>query len=144
MEENHMSIRKSTAIWNGNLKEGKGTMRVGNGAYEGPFTFASRFESSAGTNPEELLGAAHAGCFSMALSADLGNAGYNPQKVSTTAKVHLDNGPKISLIELETEAEVPGIDEATFQKIAEGTKKNCPVSKALAAVEISLNAKLVK
>lgn len=139
-----MSVRKSTAVWNGNLKEGKGNMVVGNGFYEGPYTFASRFESSAGTNPEELLGAAHAGCFSMALSADLGNAGFSPKKVSTTANVHLTNGPKISLIELETVAEIPDIDEATFLKIAEGTKKNCPVSVALSAVEITLKATLVK
>jgi lipoyl-dependent peroxiredoxin len=138
-----MSIRKSTAIWNGNLKEGNGMMTVGKNFYEGPYTFASRFENGVGTNPEELLGAALAGCFSMALSADLGNAGYKPQKVSTTAKVHMGNGPKISLFELETEAEIPGIDNATFQEIAEGTRKNCPVSKALAAVEITHTAKLV-
>jgi osmotically inducible protein OsmC len=119
-------------------------MVIGNGFYEGPYTFASRFESGTGTNPEELLGAAHAGCFSMALSADLGNAGFTASSVSTTANVHLTNGPKISLIELETVADVPGISEEEFLKIAEGTKKNCPVSVALSAVEISLSAKLVK
>ena len=139
-----MPIRKSTAVWNGNLKNGNGVMHVGENFYEGPFTFASRFESGPGTNPEELLCAALAGCFSMALSADLGSAGYQPLRVSTTSKVHMGSGSKITLFELETEAEISGIDDEAFQKIANLTYKNCPVSKALAAVEISLTAKLLK
>jgi osmotically inducible protein OsmC len=120
-------------------------MRFGSGAYDGAFSFSSRFENAPGTNPEELLGAAHAGCFSMALAADLGGAGYQPESVSTKAKVHIetvDGGFAITLIELETTAKVPGIDDATFQKIAEGTKVNCPVSKALASVKTTLNARL--
>jgi osmotically inducible protein OsmC len=119
-------------------------MKVGSGVYQGPYSFASRFESGPGTNPEELLGAAHAGCFSMALSAALAAAGFTPRRVSTTAAVHLDAGPAITLIELTTEADVPKMDEATFQRIAEDAKKNCPVSKALAGTEIRLKATLVK
>ena len=139
-----MAVRTSTAEWKGTLKEGSGTMRVGNGAYEGPFTHASRFESGAGTNPEELVGAAHAGCFSMFLSALLTGAGFTPTRIATTATVHLTDGPTISLIELNTEAEVPGLTDADLQKHAEAAKKNCPVSKALAGgPEIKLNVKLV-
>jgi osmotically inducible protein OsmC len=138
-----MAVRASSAEWKGTLKEGAGTMKVGSGAYEGPYTFASRFESGKGTNPEELIGAAHAGCFSMFLSALLGNKGFVPT-VRTTATVHLEAGPTITLIELDTEAEVPGIDEATFQQLAEEAKKGCPVSKALAGPEIKLSAKLIK
>ena len=137
-----MTTRESTATWKGNLVEGNGIMRVGSGAYEGPFTQASRFESGPGTNPEELLGAAHAGCFSMFLAALLAKANYSPIAVSTTAKVHLEAGPTITLIELTTVGDVPGIDEADFIKIAEQAKKDCPVSKALAAVEIRLTASL--
>jgi osmotically inducible protein OsmC len=142
-----MAIRNASAVWEGNLAAGKGSMKLGSGAYEGPFTFASRFENGKGTNPEELLGAAHAGCFSMALSHGLSEAGFVPTKVSTTAKVHLDKvatGFKITLIELHCEASVPGIDEVKFQQIAESTKTGCPVSQALAAVEIKLNARLLK
>jgi osmotically inducible protein OsmC len=137
-----MAVRASSAEWKGTLKEGAGTMKVGSGAYEGPYTFASRFESGKGTNPEELIGAAHAGCFSMFLSALLGNKGFVPT-VRTTATVHLEAGPTITLIELDTEAEVPGIDEATFQQLAEDAKKGCPVSKALAGPVITLKATLV-
>ena len=137
-----MTARTSSAEWKGTLKEGAGTMKLASGAYEGPFTFASRFESGKGTNPEELIGAAHAGCFSMFLAALLGNKGYVPT-IRTTATVHLEAGPTIALIELDTEAVVPGIDEATFQQIAEDAKKGCPVSKALAGPEIRLKAKLV-
>jgi osmotically inducible protein OsmC len=126
------------------LKAGAGSMKLGSGAYEGPFTFASRFESGRGTNPEELIGAAHAGCFSMFLAALLTNAGHTPTRIHTTAKVHLGEGPTISLIELETEAEVPNLDEAAFLQHAETAKKNCPVSKALAGPEIKLKARLVK
>lgn len=138
-----MTIRSSSAEWKGTLKEGAGTMKIGKGAYEGPYTYASRFESGKGTNPEELIGAAHAGCFSMFLSALLGNKGFVPT-VRTTATVHLEAGPTITLIELDTEAQVPGIDEATFQELAAEAKAKCPVSKALAGPEIKLRAKLVQ
>ncbi len=137
-----MAVRTSFAEWKGTLKEGAGTMKLGSGAYEGPFTFASRFESGEGTNPEELIGAAHAGCFSMFLSALLSNRGFVPT-IRTTATVHLEAGPTIALIELDTEAEVPGIDEATFLQLAEEAKTKCPVSKALAGPEIRLRARLV-
>lgn len=137
-----MTVRASTAAWKGTLKEGAGTMKLGSGAYEGPFTFASRFESGPGTNPEELIGAAHAGCFSMFLSALLSKEGFVPT-IRTTAKVHLGAGPTINLIELETEAEVPGIDEEKFQQLAQDAKQGCPVSKALAGPEITLTAKLL-
>ena len=140
-----MAIRISSAEWKGSLKEGAGTMKLGSGAYEGPFTFASRFESGAGTNPEELIGAAHAGCFSMAFSHGLSEAGFTPNKVATIAKVHLamaDGGFKIITIELECEADVPKIDDSTFQKLAEEAKKGCPVSKALTGTNIKLKAKL--
>jgi lipoyl-dependent peroxiredoxin len=142
---NFMATRMSSAVWEGNLKEGKGTMKVGRDAYEGPFSFASRFENGTGTNPEELIGAAEAGCFSMALSNGLTKAGHTPKRISTTAKVNLEmigGGPKIMSIELDTEGEVPGIDEAKFKEIAEQTKKACPVSVALSGTEIKLNAKL--
>jgi osmotically inducible protein OsmC len=141
-----MAVRTSEATWEGNLKEGKGKMKVGAGAYEGPFSFASRFESGGGTNPEELIAAAHAGCFSMALSAGLGKNGFNPTRVKTVAKAHLEKvgeGFKITRMELNSEAEVPGIDKAKFNEIAEATKKGCPVSQALAGTEITLNAKLL-
>ena len=139
------SARSAKAEWQGTLKDGKGTMRMKSGAYEGAYSFASRFEEGKGTNPEELIAAAHAGCFSMALSAELGKAGHDPQRVATTASVHLtkgDAGFSITRIDLKTEATVPGIDDAEFQKIAEGAKKGCPVSRALEAVEITLDAKL--
>ena len=139
-----MAIRTSSAQWKGSLKDGAGTMKLGSGAYEGPFTFASRFETGPGTNPEELLGAAHAGCFSMFLSALLTTAGFTPRSIYTTATVHLDAGPKITLIELNTEADVPDLSEEAFMGYAETAKKDCPVSKALAGPEIKLKAKLVK
>jgi osmotically inducible protein OsmC len=139
-----MAVRTSEATWRGTLKEGSGTMKVGAGHYEGPFTYASRFESGQGTNPEELIGAAHAGCFSMFLSALLTNNGYQPTQIRTTATVHLGAGPEINKIELNSEAQVPGIDAAKFAEFAEQAKAGCPVSKALGAVkEITLNAKLV-
>ncbi len=137
-----MPIRESSAIWNGNLVQGKGSLRLGSGLFEGEYSRASRFEDGPGTNPEELLGAAHAGCFSMFLSAILSKAGYTPSKIATTAKVHLGDGPKIILIELSTVGEVPGIDEKTFLEFAEQAKKGCPVSQALAAVETRLTARL--
>jgi osmotically inducible protein OsmC len=140
-----MPTRKAKATWNGDLKNGKGNMSFGSGAYEGAYSFKSRFEEGTGTNPEELIGAAHAGCFSMALSADLAEAGFSPDSVSTNANVILDSvdgDPAITTIELNTNANVPDIDEDEFLEIAEGAKKNCPVSKALAGVNIKLNAKL--
>jgi len=137
-----MSIRNAEAIWTGTLKEGKGTFKLGSGVFESDYTWAARFEEAPGTNPEELIGAAHAGCYSMFLSALLTKAGYTPTRIHTTAKVHLEAGPTITLIELETHAEVPGLDEKTFQEQAQAAKKNCPVSKALASVEIRLNAQL--
>jgi len=140
--ERSMTTRTSTAEWTGTLKEGKGRMRVGNGAYEGAYTFASRFESGDGTNPEELIAAAHAGCFSMFLSALLTKAGHAPTSVKTSATVHLGEGPAITLIELDSTAKVPGIDAAAFQQHAEAAKRDCPVSKALAGPQIRLKATL--
>jgi len=141
-----MAVRISEAEWKGNLREGQGTMKLGSGAFEGRYSFPSRFESGQGTNPEELIGAAHAGCFSMALAAGLSKAGFTPSRVHTTAKVHLEQvegGFAITKIELATEAQIPGIDNSTFQQQAEAAKKNCPVSKALAGTAITLTAKLV-
>lgn len=140
-----MPARVGSAVWEGTLKGGKGTMKLGSGAYEGPYSFQSRFESGAGTNPEELIGAAEAGCFSMALSSNLEKAGHPAKRITTTANVKLEmigGGPKITSIELETEAEVPGMGEAAFQEQAEKTKTTCPVSVALAGTEIKLSAKL--
>ena len=136
-----------SAVWEGTLKEGKGTMKLGSGAFQGAYSFKSRFENGAGTNPEELLGAAEAGCFSMALSLNLEKAGYPPKRVSTRAKVTLEasgGGFKITTIELQTEADVPGIDDKKFQEQAELTRKTCPVSVALAGPEIKLSAALLK
>jgi lipoyl-dependent peroxiredoxin len=139
-----MAVRNASAIWNGTLKEGKGYMKLGSGAFEGEFTFASRFEEGPGTNPEELLGAAHAGCFSMFLSALLTDAGYPPTQIRTSARVHLGEGPRITLIELDTEAEVPNIDEKTFLENVENSKQNCPVSMALTGPTVRVTARLVK
>jgi lipoyl-dependent peroxiredoxin len=141
-----MPARQASAVWEGNLKDGKGTMKLGSGAYEGAYSFASRFESGKGTNPEELMAAAHAGCFSMALSAALSKAGFTPKKIATTATVHLEktgDAFSITRIELKCEAEVPGIDVAAFKTQAEGAKANCPVSKVLSGAQISLEATLV-
>ncbi len=142
-----MPTRNASAKWEGDLKSGTGTMKLGSGAYEGQYSFASRFENGTGTNPEELIAAAHAGCFTMAFSNGLSQAGHVPTKVETTAKVHLEKteaGFGIPRIDLVTEAIVPGLDEAKFQELAQTAKKNCPVSKLLAAAEITLDAKLVK
>lgn len=139
-----MPVRNAEAEWKGNLMEGSGHMKMGT-SYDGPFTFKSRMEDGAGTNPEELIAAAHAGCFSMAFSATLGKNGYSPQSVHTKAYVHFekqDAGFAITSIDLDTEARVPGIDEAKFQELAEAAKKGCPVSKALAGTQINLKAKL--
>lgn len=141
-----MPIRTASARWQGNLTEGSGTIRTGKGGYEGNYSFKSRFEEGEGTNPEELIGAAHAGCFSMALSGALGRAGHTPTRVQTTARIHLeksDAGFSITRSELVCEAEVPGIDEAQFAEIAEGAKASCPVSRVLAGAEITLDARLV-
>jgi lipoyl-dependent peroxiredoxin len=142
-----MATRHANAIWQGNLKSGRGKMKFGSGAFEGQYSFSSRFEEGKGTNPEELIGAAHAGCFSMAFSHGLSEAGFVPNQVSTEAKVHLamvDGGFKIVTIELECEADIPKIDDATFNRLAEEAKKGCPVSKALTGVDIKLKAKLLK
>lgn len=142
-----MPTRKAKASWNGDLKNGNGKMSFGSGAYEGAYTFKSRFEEGTGTNPEELIGAAHAGCFSMALSGDVAEAGFSPESISTDANVSLeivDGSPAITTIELNVKANIPGIDEDTFQEIAQGAKKNCPVSKALSGVNIKLNAELTE
>jgi osmotically inducible protein OsmC len=138
-----MPVRNASAVWEGALKEGKGRIKFG--TFEGPYSFSSRFESGQGTNPEELLGAAHAGCFSMALSGRLANAGHKPKSISTSAKVHIERageGFKITTIELNTEADVPGIDQKKFMEEAEAAKKGCPVSQALAGVEVKLEARL--
>ena len=138
-----MPTRKAEAEWNGNLREGSG--RVKFGAFDGAYSFASRFESGKGTNPEELIGAAHAACFSMALSNGLAKAGHTPRRVHTTASVTLDKvgeGFEITGIALNCEASVPGIDDAAFQAQANSAKENCPVSKALKATKITLSARL--
>ncbi len=140
-----MAVRNADAQWSGGLKDGTGTMKLGSGAFEGPFSFKSRMEEGTGTNPEELIGAAHAGCFSMQFSAMLEHAGFPPDRIHTAAKVFFGPyGPgfSISKIELTTEGVVPGIDDAKFQELAAGAKANCPVSKALAGTEIVLDAKL--
>lgn len=141
-----MALRTAKAEWNGSLKDGKGNMRFGGGAFEGAYSFQSRFEEGEGTNPEELIAAAHAGCFSMAFSGELGRAGYEPKSVATEAKVSLvkgDAGFSINRIQLITEADVPGIDNDEFQKLAEAAKKGCPVSRALGSVpEITVEATL--
>jgi lipoyl-dependent peroxiredoxin len=141
-----MSVRTAEAVWVGSLREGKGTMKLGSGAFEGAYSFASRFEEGTGTNPEELIGAAHAGCYSMALSSGLGKAGFSPERIFTTARVTLasvDGKSRITEIHLDTQAKVPGVESAKFQEIAEATKEGCPVSAALTGVKITLTARLV-
>lgn len=140
-----MSVRTAESLWEGTLKDGKGTMKIGSGAFEGAYSFASRFEEGPGTNPDELIGAASSGCFSMFLSALLSKEGLNPTSITTQAKVHLgkvDDAPTITKIELDCVAVVPGLEESVFQEKAEMAKKACPVSKALAGTEIVLNAVL--
>jgi lipoyl-dependent peroxiredoxin len=141
-----MTTRIGSAVWEGTLREGKGTVKLGEAGYEGPYSFASRFESGQGTNPEELIGAAHAGCFTMALAAGLSKAGLSPERIVTKAKVHLvneDGAFRIARVELETEAKVPGVEPSAFEEQATTAKRNCPVSRALAGVDITLAAKLV-
>lgn len=140
-----MPVRKAQARWEGKLRDGKGRMKFGSGAFDGAYSFASRFENGTGTNPEELIGAAHAGCFSMAFSAELEKAGHKPEWIETTAAVTIEkvaDGFSITKSELTTTASVPGADDAAFQEIAQGAKAGCPVSRALAGVEITLDAKL--
>jgi osmotically inducible protein OsmC len=141
-----MATRNGSAEWTGDLKSGAGTLMVGDGVFEGSYSFSSRFEDGSGTNPEELIAAAHAACFSMALSAMLAEEGHVADSVKTTARVHLrnvDGAPTVSRIELETEGSVSGIDGAEFQRYAEQAKAQCPISRALAAVpEIVLTASL--
>lgn len=141
-----MVARKADAEWQGDLRSGKGRVNLASGAYSGPYSFRSRFESGDGTNPEELIAAAHAGCFSMALAAGLSAAGHPPERIHTTAAVHIepkDGGFAIPRIRLDTEARVPGLDPAGFQQHAQTAKANCPVSKALAGTTIELEAKLL-
>ncbi len=141
-----MAVRTADAEWSGTLKDGSGSMELGSGAFKGPFSFKSRMEEGTGTNPEELIGAAHAGCFSMQFSAMLEHAGFTPDKIHTAAQVFFGpegGGFAISKIALTVEGTVPGIDDAKFQELAAGAKASCPVSKALAGTEITLDAKLV-
>lgn len=142
-----MPVRNAEAEWSGNLTEGKGHLKLGSGAFEGAYSFASRFgDDTKATNPEELIGAAHAGCFTMALDAALTKAGYTPTRLHTTAKVRLDKvgeGFAITKISLELEGEVPDLSSEDFERLAHEAKANCPVSKALAGTEISLDAKLI-
>ncbi len=140
-----MPVRTAEAEWSGNLLEGKGNIKVGSGAFSGSYDWRGRSADGAGTNPEELLGAAHAGCFTMALSAQLATNNTPASRLHTAAKVHLEkvaDGFAITKIELTTEAEIPGIDDAKFQELAAAAKSGCPLSKALAGTEIHLNATL--
>ena len=139
--------RKAGAVWKGGLKDGKGTVTTASGVLTStPYSFSTRFEEGKGTNPEELIAAAHAGCFSMALAFQLSGAGFTVERIHTTAKVHFEQrngGWSIHTVELQTEAAVPGIDAAKFTEQAQSAKKNCPVSRALAGVAIQLSAKLI-
>ncbi|RWB22174.1 MAG: OsmC family peroxiredoxin [Mesorhizobium sp.] len=142
-----MTIREASAEWQSTLKEGSGRLRLGSGVFEGAYSFPSRFENGPGTNPEELIAAAHAGCFSMALSAILGREGFTPARISTVAKVHLGAttaGPTITRIELETEASVAGLAADDFERLAQSAKATCLVSRALTGVAaITLKANLI-
>ena len=140
-----MAVRSSRAEWRGDLKGGNGEFEVGEGVFSGAYTFASRFEEGDGTNPEELLAAAHAACFSMALSGALGRAGSPPESIRTEAKVHLeavDGQQTITKVELTTRGTVPGIDADAFREHAEGAKAGCPVSRLFAGAEITVDAQL--
>lgn len=140
-----MPVRKAQAIWHGSIKEGHGHMSFGDGAFEGSYSTGSRFEEAEGTNPEELLGAAHAGCFSMSLASGLSAAGTPPNHIQTEAAVTIektDAGWTVTKVHLTTEADVPGVDPAAFQQAAEKAKDNCPISRALGGVAISLQASL--
>jgi osmotically inducible protein OsmC len=140
-----MPVRTAEAEWKGDLPKGSGQMKTQTGSFSGGYSAGSRFEEAKGTNPEELIAAAHAGCFSMAFSNQLAKAGFPPDSVKTTAKVHIEKGEagfSITKIELVTRAKVPGVDEKTFREKAEAAKTGCPVSKALQAVNITLDARL--
>ena len=140
-----MPVRRGYAVWEGSIREGKGSVRLGSGLFEGPYSFSTRFENAMGTNPEELIGAAHAGCFSMALAGVLSQKGTPPRKIETTADVRVEpdgQGFRIMSSALHTTGDVPGVSEETFIKAAEEAKANCPVSKALTGVKITLDAKL--
>lgn len=140
-----MSERNASALWQGGLKDGTGSMKIPRGNIETPYSFQSRFEEGSGLSPEDLIAAAHAGCFSMAFSGDLEKAGYKPERIETRARVSLEmvNGaPTINKIRLDTVARVPGVDEATFQKHAEAAKTNCPVSRLYQGAEITVKARL--
>lgn len=142
-----MPVRSATAVWEGKLQSGKGKMKLGTGAYVGSYSFGSRFSDEIGTNPEELIGAAHAGCFSMALSKLIEDKGFEPDKIDTNAKVTLekkDDGFTITSIKLHTVGDIPNMEDKQFKELAEEAKKNCPVSRALKGVDISLEAKLNK
>ncbi len=142
-----MPVRNSVAVWEGDLKSGKGKMTLGSGLFKGDYTFASRFEHQQGTNPEELIAAAHAGCFSMALSMILQQQGYRAEHIHTVARIHIDKtdeGYRITNIELETEGKVPDIEDGIFAQLAEEAKVKCPVSQALSAVPIKLYARLAR
>ncbi len=140
-----MPTRTATAEWKGSLRDGSGSMKMESGSYEGPFSFQSRFKEGEGTNPEELIGSAHAGCYSMQLSGELGGRGITPESVQTEARVEVsktEGGFSITKIDLVTKVRAPGLDESTFQEAAEAAKVNCPVSRALQAVDISIDASL--
>jgi osmotically inducible protein OsmC len=142
-----MAVRTAKASWKGGLTDGKGTMALGSGAFEGSFSFNTRMGDEPGTNPEELIGAALAGCYTMALNATLEKEGSQPNSVRTDAKVHFGKdgaGFAITRIDLHTEADIDGIEDEKFQQIAQEVKKQCPVSKALTGTEITLDAKLIK
>ncbi|MDZ7800269.1 MAG: OsmC family protein [Trueperaceae bacterium] len=139
-----MPVRSARAVWKGDLKGGRGTVGLGSGMFEGAYSFPSRFEEGDGTNPEELIGAAHAGCFSMQFANLLAQAGFEPASVETDAEVHLsmEGGPHVAKIVLNCRAEVPGIGDGRFQEIAQEAKTGCPISKALASVPLELDARL--
>ncbi|HKH42299.1 MAG TPA: OsmC family protein [Solirubrobacterales bacterium] len=140
-----MPVRQAQAEWHGSFASGDGKMSFGSGAFEGSYSAASRFEEGEGTNPEELIAAAHAGCFSMAFALALSEAGHEPDSVETTAEVHIDKddgGFSITRSNLTTEVKVEGLGEEEFQKLADEAKQGCPVSRALGAIEIGLDAKL--
>jgi osmotically inducible protein OsmC len=140
-----MPVRKAEAVWEGTLKDGRGMIRLGSGAFEGAYSFGTRFEDKKGTNPEELLGAAHAGCFAMAFSKGLAEAGYHPEHIEASAKIHLekqDAGFAITRSEVLTEARVPDIEDAEFQQLAKHAVDNCLVSKVLTGTKIDVKAVL--
>ena len=140
-----MARRTSEAQWEGTLKEGKGRFSTGSGEVSGVYSFSTRFEEQEGSNPEELIGAALASCFSMKLAGDVGSAGHEPESVRTVATVHLDKGESgfgITGIDLDAEAKIAGIDPAEFEKLVQSSKENCPVGRALAAIPITLRARV--